>query len=99
MKTFNNTPNHFEPSDILKVPSGVNIGEALKNSDFDFLLQNKKLLKSILFYNGLLVNGLTVPVKQQTTLLLNHPKMYDQRYRDHACYHPYRNRSFSFFDL
>ncbi len=96
--TFNNDPRHFEPTDVVVMHLGQTIEEVFRQNEFAFLLAHKEILKVILFFNGLSQVQATVPAIDDFYLMLNHPKMYRPKYKNHVCYEPFRNRSFSFFE-
>ncbi len=96
--SFNNSPSHFEPTDVLTIKRGQTISEVLNKSGFKFLLENKRLLNVILFWNGMAGIKINSPLTNTIRLMLNHPKMYLQSYRGHPCFEAYRNRSFTLFE-
>ncbi len=96
--SFNSTPLHFEPTEVLIIDQGKLILEELRKSQFAFLLKNKILLNVVLFFNGISVKNIGLPTRKTVILTLNHPKMYLQDYRKHPCFEAYRNRSFALFE-
>lgn len=96
--SFNNDLRHFEPTDVVHVKKGETIERALRDSPFSFLLQHEDILKVVLFFNGIFKNNLLSHLEKDLFLVLNHPKMYEEEFHGHPCFHAYRNRSFNFLE-
>ena len=92
--SFNNSPRHFEPTDLVFIKRGALISDELKKAGFAFLLEHRNILAVILFINRIPMRQLLSPSRKNYCIYLNHPKMYVEKYRSHPCFQAYRNRSF-----